>query len=86
MTPIEQLAQQAMSLPSDDRAYLADLLERSLLPRKSISPEIHEAWSKEIDRRIAAYDRGETQEINYNDAIQNMRNALAAHRANKAAS
>lgn len=80
MTQLEQLADQALKLEPGDRAYLADLLEQSLPPSGFANAEVGEAWSKEIDRRIAAYDRGETQAISVEASLRHAREALASCR------
>jgi len=45
------------------------------------SPEIAAAWTAEIDRRIAAYERGELQATEAVAAVERMRGFLADHRA-----
>ena len=56
---LSDLEQQARALSPDDRARLAEVLLESLQgPPLS---EIETAWSREIEERIAAYDRGELQ-------------------------
>ena len=61
-TMAEQLAElerQARALSTDDRARLAEVLLESLQgPPLS---EVETAWSREIEERVAAYDRGEAQ-------------------------
>jgi hypothetical protein len=56
----EQVLQQALSLPPEDRAYVAAALEDSL----SVAPAIPEASSAallaELQRRSAAYQDGVT--------------------------
>jgi len=84
MTLREQIIQQALTLPPEDREYVADLLEGSLPAGEIRSEEIADAWSQEIDRRIAAYDRGETTAVDFDVAMNTMRQALEAHRAHKA--
>ena len=59
----EQIAQEALALPPEDRTYLADVLEQSLTSGEFATSEIAAEWSAEIDRRIAAYDRGETAAV-----------------------
>ncbi|HEX6986060.1 MAG TPA: addiction module protein [Planctomycetaceae bacterium] len=76
----DAIAREALALPPEDRAYVADVLERSLDPGPFATPEIAEAWSKEIDRRIAAYDRGETRAIDMETALDQIREALAKRR------
>lgn len=55
----KDLEQQASSLVAEERARLAEVLLESL----QVAPlaEIEEAWNREIEERIAAYDRGELQ-------------------------
>lgn len=50
---------QARMLSPDDRAKLAELLLESL-QGTSLS-DIEAEWNREIERRVAAYDRGEAQ-------------------------
>lgn len=85
MTLRDQIIQQALTLPPEDREYVADLLEGSLPVGEFRTAEIADAWSQEIDRRISAYDRGETTAVDFDVALDNMRQALETHRANKAA-
>ncbi|MFV0442770.1 MAG: addiction module protein [Planctomycetaceae bacterium] len=80
----DEIAKQAMTLPPEDRAYVADLLEGSLPETEFSDPEIADAWSREIDRRVQAYDRGETTGIDFDDALRQMRQALQTHRDSKA--
>ena len=76
----EELLQQALALSDEDRAFVADLLEQSLDGGQLAAPEIAAAWSQEIDRRIAAYDRGESTAVEFDAALDHMRQALAARR------
>ena len=56
---LSDLEQQVRALSPDDRARLAEVLLESLQgPPLS---EIEAAWSREIEERIAAYDRGDPQ-------------------------
>lgn len=47
---------EALSLSSEDRAVLADALLESL--RETHDPKIDQAWAREIELRVAAYERG----------------------------
>jgi putative addiction module component (TIGR02574 family) len=78
----EEIAREALNLSPEDRAYVADVLERSL-DTGDVPEEIASAWSKEIDRRIAAYDRGETQAVDFETSLAQVREALAKHRAQR---
>lgn len=76
-----ELIEQVLALAAEDRAFVADALEQSLLDRTVASPEVAAVWSREIDRRIAAYDRGETVALEFDAAVEHLQHALAAHRA-----
>ena len=55
-TSLKQVEEQALSLNPEDRAKLAEVMLESLsLPLA----EIEDAWAREIEQRVAAYDRGE---------------------------
>ena len=57
-TSFKAIEQQAQSLAAEDRAKLAETLLESLQTPLS---EIETAWDQEIEERVAAFDRGETQ-------------------------
>ena len=79
--PRDEILQQALALDLAERAYLANELERSLPSTAFESDEIATAWSEEIDRRISAYDRGETTAINFVSVLNHIRTALAERRS-----
>jgi putative addiction module component (TIGR02574 family) len=83
MTMREQVLQDALALPPEDRAFVVERLDQSLPHGEFASPEIAAAWSAEIDRRIAAYERGETQASDTDASIARMRRFLADHRVRK---
>lgn len=83
MTVREQVLQDALALPPEDRAFLAEHLEQSLNHGQFASPEIAAAWTAEIDRRIAAYERGELQASDADASLARMRSTLADHRSRK---
>jgi len=80
----DQIIQQALALPPEDRKFVADLLAGSLPGGEFPTGEIADAWSKEIDRWIAAYNQGETTAVDFDTALDNVRQVLEAHRASKA--
>ncbi len=51
--------QQARALSPDDRARLVEVLLESL--QETPLSEVEAAWNREIEGRIAAYDRGDLQ-------------------------
>jgi putative addiction module component (TIGR02574 family) len=83
MTPRDEIVKQALSLEADDRAFIADKLEESLTYEGFATPEIAAAWTVEIERRIAAYDRGELQALPGETAIDRIRERLEQYRAGK---
>ena len=56
---VEELAAQGLALSSDERIRLLILLLNSL--KQDAPGDIDAAWSKEIEHRIAAYERGDSQ-------------------------
>jgi putative addiction module component (TIGR02574 family) len=53
---LKQIEEQARTLGAEDRAKLAESMLESL--QAPIS-EVEAAWAQEIERRVAAFDRGE---------------------------
>ena len=66
-----ELEEQARALSPDDRARLAEVLLESLQgPPLS---EIEAAWNREIEERIAAYDRGDLPAFSAEDVFAEAR-------------
>lgn len=61
MTARDQIVAQLLDLPIEDRIHVRDILDESLQGEGAfgIDDQAAAAWTAEIDRRIAAYDRGE---------------------------
>ena len=76
----DEIAQQALALPPDDRAYVADILEQSLTSEEFATTEIAHAWAAEITRRVESYDRGEIQALDATASIERIRRYLAERR------
>jgi putative addiction module component (TIGR02574 family) len=55
-TSLEQLEEQARALSPDERAKLVQSILESL---HGPLADIESAWAGEIERRVAAFDRGE---------------------------
>lgn len=83
VTVREQVLQQAMALPAQDRAFLADQLDQSLDLDHFASPDIADAWTAAIDRRIEAYERGEVLSSEADESISRMRAYLKDHCARR---
>ena len=56
-----ELAQRGKALTTDERSRLVDILLESL--HEPLIAEVEAAWEVEIERRLAAYDRGEGKVI-----------------------
>lgn len=54
---LAEMEQQARLLSPDERARLAEVLLESL--QDTPLSEVEAAWQREIETRVAAYDRGE---------------------------
>ena len=66
-----EIEQQARLLPPDQRACLAELLLESL-DHDSIQ-EIEALWQTEIEKRVAAFDRGEVETFRAEDVFAEAR-------------
>lgn len=56
---VHELADRGRALTPEDRSRLVDMLLESL--HEPPLAEIEAAWSQEIERRVAAFERGEVQ-------------------------
>ena len=73
-TTIEQLAKEAMSLPSELRAQLADLLVESL--EGDDIGQVQEAWIAEAKRRRDEVRNGTVSTIPGEEALRRVRNSI----------
>jgi len=72
-TTVEQLIEQAMSLPTESRARLADLLVESLDVGEP--GETEQLWVSEARRRRDEVRSGKVETIPGNEALQKARDA-----------
>lgn len=68
---LQELEKHARSLSPEERARLADLLLESL--RETPLAEIESAWDREIEERVAAYERGELKTFSAEDVFAEAR-------------
>ena len=68
---LKELEDQARALTPEERASLAEALLESL--RDVSVAEIEAAWDREIESRVAAYDRGELETISAEDVFAEAR-------------
>lgn len=69
---VEQIEAEALSLPSADRARLAEHLIASL----DADAETERAWAMEIERRVQALDSGVVEGIPAPEVFAEIRNRL----------
>ena len=68
---LKELEQQVHALSAEERARLAEVLLESL--QESPLADIEAAWEREIEERVAAYDRGELQTFSAEDVFAEAR-------------
>jgi putative addiction module component (TIGR02574 family) len=66
-----ELAIRGKQLPREERERLVDELLESL--NEPAATELDAAWSAEIERRLAAYDRGEVQALSAEEVFAKAR-------------
>lgn len=83
MTTRDEIAAQALALPADDRAFLADMLEQSLCENDVTIEEFAAFWTDEIDRRLASFRKDPTRAVDAETALAEMSRRLQARRSGK---
>lgn len=73
---LDELEKQARSLPAEERASLAESLLQSL--HTSHVAEVEAAWAAEIERRVAAYARGEAKTVPAEEVFAKARRIIAS--------
>ncbi|MCB9760117.1 MAG: addiction module protein [Alphaproteobacteria bacterium] len=77
MSTAENILQQALDLPEQERVEIAHNLYRSVRP----SPEeIDAAWARTASERLEAFKRGELKSQPMDEAIADIRARLLARR------
>jgi len=72
---VEQIADEALALPSEARALLADRLVESLDPAED--GYIRQLWMREAKRRVDEVRRGKVQAVPAEAAFAEVRRAIA---------
>jgi len=75
-TTVEELAEQAMSLPGESRARLADILVESL--DTEALTQIDRLWFSEAKRRRDEVRSGKVKTIPGDEALRSVRDSLQA--------
>lgn len=68
---VTELAERGKELAPEDRSRLVDMLLVSL--HEPPVAEVEAAWDEEVERRLAAYDRGEGQAIDGEEVLSRAR-------------
>ena len=68
---LKELEKKARALTAEERAQLAEVLLESLHDTPLL--EIESAWDREIEERVAAYDRGEVQTVSAEEVFAEAR-------------
>lgn len=69
-----QLLHEALELPAEDRAALADSLLESL--DETIDTGAEQAWREEIERRIVSIDEGTAKLVPWDDVYARLNRRL----------
>lgn len=72
---VEQIADEALAMPSEARALLADRLVESLDPAED--GYIRQLWMKEARRRVDEVRRGEVATVPADEVFAQVRQAIA---------
>lgn len=64
---VAALAQQGKALPAEERSRLVEILLASL--HEGSLADVEAAWDAEVERRLAAYDRGELVALDGEDVL-----------------
>lgn len=76
---LEELENQALQLPPQERGELIHRLIVSLDGEPEDSPEaIAKAWDEEIARRVADMEAGRTKWVSADEVMSNLRNIINA--------
>lgn len=70
---LKQMEEQAAALSPDDRAKLAQTILESL---HTPIAEVEAAWAAEIEKRVAAFDRGELESYPAEDVFAEARRLM----------
>ena len=68
---VTELAERGKELAPEDRCRLVDMLLASL--NEATVGEVEAAWDQEVERRLAAFDRGELQTIDGEEVLTRLR-------------
>ncbi len=68
---VVELAERGKALAPEDRSRLVDMLLESL--HEGPLADVESAWDTEVERRLAAYDRGDVQAVDGEEVLTKAR-------------
>jgi putative addiction module component (TIGR02574 family) len=71
--PAPEVFDEALALSEEDRGKLAEKLVESV--DGSIEPNAEEAWTAEIQRRLARIEAGQAKSLSMSEAVARLRRA-----------
>jgi putative addiction module component (TIGR02574 family) len=83
MNAPQQLVEQLLDLSFEQRAFVRDILEESLEADLAKDEAHAAAWTAEIDRRIDAYERGESKATPWPEFRAELERMLASRRRSR---
>lgn len=72
----DEILKAALALSHDDQAVILHHLLQSM--KAPMDPEIERAWAEELEKRLAAYDRGEIEAIDAEEVLRRHRDRKSA--------
>jgi putative addiction module component (TIGR02574 family) len=73
---VSDVFEAALALSEEDRGRLAEQLVQSL--DREADPDVEEAWSAEIERRLARVDAGQSKTVTMSEAVARLQQAARA--------
>ncbi len=73
---VSEVFEAALALSEEDRGRLAEQLVQSL--DREVDPDVEEAWSAEIERRLARVDAGQSKTVTMSEAVARLQQAARA--------
>lgn len=75
----EKVREEALALSEIERSELAHELLESVGEDGTFSPDVADAWHREIEKRIAEVENGEVELIDHEDFIRELRRLPTRH-------
>jgi putative addiction module component (TIGR02574 family) len=72
---VKKLSEEIRKLTAEEQAELMD--ELLSLTYREPDPEIERAWAEEAERRLEAYERGDTQAVSAEEVMVRLRSRFA---------